>query len=178
VIFSFLLRLNYARFLTIFPPFLQEAAHPGEEVSEFSAWAMSHMGRASPSVSFDPAAPPEVYSDPNVYTKVQEYTSAVREIHGEDYNVRTEPIDAEAIMRLGGGKKHGRLWIADGAIDPSTVRNLDAIRARSTSSSQAIRPRPTPALQQVEALQVMDIVCSFLHTKITSRLLIYWSEIL
>jgi hypothetical protein len=119
-----------------------------------------------------------VYSDPNVYTKVQEYTSAVREIHGEDYNVRTEPIDAEAIMRLGGGKKHGRLWIADGAIDPSTVRNLDAIRARSTSSSQAIRPRPSPALQQVEALQVMDIVCSFLHTKITSRLLIYWSEIL
>ena len=72
----------------------------------------------SPSIQLPP---PEVYSDPKVYTKVQEYTSALREIHGEDYNVRTEPIDAEAIMRLGGGKKHGRLWIADGAIDPSTV---------------------------------------------------------
>ncbi|XP_066340381.1 uncharacterized protein [Miscanthus floridulus] len=79
-----------------------EAAHPGEEISEFSVWAMSHMGRASSSVSFDPAAPPQVYSDPNVYTKVQEYTSTVRGIYGEDYNVRTEPIDAEAIMRLGG----------------------------------------------------------------------------
>jgi hypothetical protein len=73
-----------------------------------------------------------------VYTKVQEYTSAVREIHGEDYNVCTEPIDAEAIMRLGGGKKHGRLWIANGTIDSSTVPSLDAIRAWSTSSSQPI----------------------------------------
>jgi hypothetical protein len=113
---------------------------------------MSHIGRSSSSVSFDPSLPPETYSDPNVYTKVQEYTSAVREIHGEDYDVRTEPIDAEAIMRLGGGKKHGRMWIADGAIDPSTVPNLDTIRARSTSSSQPIRPRPAPALQQVQEL--------------------------
>jgi hypothetical protein len=45
----------------------------------------------------------------------------------EDYDVRTEPIDAEAIMSLRGGKKHGRMWIADGAIDPSTVPNLDTI---------------------------------------------------
>ncbi|XP_066361606.1 uncharacterized protein [Miscanthus floridulus] len=56
-------------------------------------------------------------------------------------------------MRLGGGKKHGRLWIADGVIDSTTVPSLDAIRARSTSSSQPIRPRPSPALQQVQALQ-------------------------
>ena len=97
------------------------------------------MGRASSSVSFDPAAPPQVYSDPNVYTKVQEYTSSVREIYGEDYNVRTEPIDAETIMRLEGGKKHGRLWIAYGAIDSTTVPSLDAIQAWSTSSSQPIR---------------------------------------
>ena len=48
---------------------------------------------------------------------------------GEDYNVRTKLIDAETIMRLGGGKKHGRLWIADGAIDSTTVPSLDAIRA-------------------------------------------------
>ena len=103
-------------------------------------------------VSFDPAAPPQAYSDPNVYTKVQEYTSTIREIYGADYNMRTEPIDAEVIMRLGGGKKHGRLWIADGAIDSTTVPSLDAIRAQSTSSSQPIRTRPSPALQQVHAL--------------------------
>ena len=91
----------------------------------------------------------------------------VREIYGEDYNVRTEPIDAEAIMRLEGGKKHGRLWIADGAIDSTTVPSLDAIRAQSTSSSQPIRPRPSPALQQVQALQVIPIlliVRRYLHT--------------
>ena len=93
------------------------------------------MGRSSSLVSFDPAAPPEAYSDPNVYTKVQEYTSAVRKLHRDDYNVRTEPIDAETIMRLEGGKKHRRLWIADGAINSTTVPSLDVIRARSTSSS-------------------------------------------
>ena len=96
---------------------------------------MSHMGRPSSSISFNPATLPQVYSDPNVYTKVQEYTSSVREIYGEDYNVRTEPIDAETIMRLGGGKKHGRLWIADGAIDSTTVPSLDVLQAWSTSSS-------------------------------------------
>ena len=130
-------------------------------------WAMSHMGRASSSVSFDPAAPPKAYSDPNVYTKVQEYTSTVREIYGEYYNVRTEPIDAEAIMRLGGCKKHGRLWIANGAINSTIVPSLDAIRAWSTSSSQPIRPQPSPALQQVQALQVIHvllIVRRYLHT--------------
>jgi hypothetical protein len=81
--------------------------------------------------------------------------------------VRTEPIDAEAIMRLGGGKKHGRLWIADSAIDSSTVPSLDAIRAQSTSSSHPIRPRPSPALQRVEALEVtlvLLVVRRSLHT--------------
>ena len=104
-----------------------------------------------------------MYSDPNVYTKVQEYTSTVREIYGEDYNMRT----AEAVMRLGGGKKHGRLWIADDAIDSTTVPSLDAIRAWSMSSSQPIRPRPSPALQQVQALQVIPallVVRRYLHT--------------
>ncbi|XP_066380027.1 uncharacterized protein [Miscanthus floridulus] len=56
-------------------------------------------------------------------------------------------------MRLGGGKKHGRLWIADGAIDSTTVPSLDVLRARSTSSSQPIRPRPSPSLQRVDALE-------------------------
>jgi len=137
------------------------------EVLEFSTWAMSHMGRASSSISFDPSAPREVYSDPTVHTKVQEYTSKVREVHGEDYDVRTEPIDAETIMRLGGGKKHGRLWIADGAIDSTTVPSLDVLRAWSTSSSQPIRPWPTPSLQRVDALEVRPVllvVRSSLHT--------------
>jgi hypothetical protein len=66
-----------------------------------------------------------------------------------DYDMRTEPIDAEAIMRL---------WIADGAIDASTVPHLDVIRAWSTSSSQPIRPRPSPALQRVDELEVILVL--------------------
>jgi hypothetical protein len=41
--------------------------------------------------------------------------------------MRTEPVDALAIMRLRGSKKHGRLWIADSAIDSTTVPNLDVV---------------------------------------------------
>ena len=85
---------------------------------------MSHQTRVAGDVTWDPAAPPSAYSDPNVYTKVQEYTSAVQRRHGPEYDVRTEPIDAEAIMRLGGGRKHGRAWIANAAIDPTTVPTL------------------------------------------------------
>jgi hypothetical protein len=139
-------------------PFSQEATHLDEEVSEFSVWAMSHMGKVSSSVSFDPAAPLGAYFDPTMYGKVQEYTSAVWELHGPDYDVHTEPIDVEAIMRLGQGKKHGRLWIADGAIDSSIVLHLDVIRAWSTSSSQPIRPLPSPALQCVNELEVIPVL--------------------
>jgi hypothetical protein len=119
--------------------FSQETTHLGEEVSEFSVWAMSHMGRASSSVSFDLASPPEAYSDPTVYTKVQEYTSKVREIHGEDYDVRIEPIDVEAIMMLRGGKKHRRLWITDGVIDSTT-----ALSRCYPSTKHELQPAHTP----------------------------------
>jgi len=124
----------------------------------FTAWAMSHQTRVAGDVTWDPAAPREAYSDPNVYTKVQEYTSAVQQRHGPEYDVRTEPIDAEAIMRLGGGRKHGRTWIANAAIDPTTVPTLSQLRAQSTSSSQPIRSRPTPTLQRVDALEVIIVL--------------------
>jgi len=43
-----------------------------------------------------------------VYAKIHQYTSAVQERHGLEYDVCTEPLDAEVIMRLGGSRKHDR----------------------------------------------------------------------
>ncbi|XP_025799530.1 uncharacterized protein LOC112902226 [Panicum hallii] len=56
-------------------------------------------------------------------------------------------------MRVGGGKNHGRYWIADGAIDSSSTPTLSQIRARSTSASPGIRPRQDTSQYRIQALQ-------------------------
>ncbi|XP_025822745.1 uncharacterized protein LOC112898605 [Panicum hallii] len=56
-------------------------------------------------------------------------------------------------MRVGGGKHHGRYWLADGAIDSSSTPSLSQIRARSTSASPVIRPRQDTSQYRIQALQ-------------------------
>ena len=112
----------------------------------FTAWVASHQTAGQR--TWDAAAPREAYSDPNMY-------AAVRERHEPEYDVRTEPLDAEAVMRLGGGRKHDRAWIANAAIDPNTTRTLSQLRAQSTSSSQPIRARSTPTVSMLASLQVI-----------------------
>jgi hypothetical protein len=80
---------------------------------------------------------------------------AVRSLHGPDYNVSTEPLDTETIVRLGDGRKHGRLWIADGTDSLSYAPSLSDVRARSTARSLPIRSRPTPTLSRVDELEVI-----------------------
>lgn len=77
-----------------------------------------------------------------------------RELRGPDFDPFTEPIDGEAVMRAGGGKKNGRYLIADSLLDTATTPTLAEIRARSTQSSPAIRTRPSAVETQLEALKV------------------------
>jgi hypothetical protein len=53
-----------------------------------------------------------------------------------------------------GGKRHGRYWIADGAIDSSSTPTLSQVRARSTGSSPAIRPRHDSSQHRIQQLEV------------------------
>jgi hypothetical protein len=99
---------------------------------------------------------PEAYSNPTVHNRLSEYTSMVREIHGVECDPTTEDLDGEVVMRIGGGKKHGRYWIADGAIDSSSTPTLSQIRARSTSASPAIRTRLDTSQLHIETLQVIS----------------------
>jgi hypothetical protein len=126
-------------------------------MSEFGAWAMSHMGRVSSDVSFNPDAPPEAYTDPTVHTKVRDYTEAVRTLHGSDYDLSSESLHTEVIVRLGLGKKHGRLWIVDDAVSLTSAPSLSEVRAQSMSSSLPICPRPIPTLSRVDALEVIPV---------------------
>jgi hypothetical protein len=66
-------------------------------------------------------------------------------------------------MRVRGGKIHGRYRIADGAIDSSSTPTMSQVRARSTSSSPAIRPQQDSSHNQIQQLQVSaSVTCHFL----------------
>jgi hypothetical protein len=98
---------------------------------------MAHKGKTMSDVTYNPDYGPEMYSNLVVYSCLHEYTAMAQEVHGPDYDPRTEDIDRDAPMRVGGGKRHGRYWIADEAIDSSSTPTLSQVRARSTSSSKA-----------------------------------------
>ena len=119
---------------------------------------MSHKGKATSDVSFNPDDPPEAYSNPSIHTRVSDYTSTARSVHGPGFDPCTENIDAELVMRLGGGKKHGRLWIGDGVIDSASVPSLSQVRAQSTGGSSAIRQRPPGSQHRVAALEVIPVL--------------------
>ena len=86
----------------------QSESHSGQSCNDFTAYAMSHMGRATSDVAYNPAAPPEAYTNPSIPARLNAYTDVGRALHGETWDPATAPLSGEAIMRAGGGKKHGR----------------------------------------------------------------------
>jgi hypothetical protein len=115
---------------------------------------MAHKGKATSDVTYNPDDGPEAYSNPAIYSRLNEYTTMAQEVHGLDYDSRTEDIDGDVLMRVGGGKRHGWYWIVDWAIDSSSTPTLTQMRARSTSASPAIRPRQDSSHPRIQQLQV------------------------
>jgi hypothetical protein len=155
-------------FLTISLVFLQSASHGGQPCSIFSAYAIAHKGKATSDVTYNPDDGPEAYSNPTVYSRLHEYTAMAHDVHGLGYDPRTEDIDGDVLMRVGGGKRHVCYCITDGAIDSSSTPTLFQVRARRTSSSPAIRPRQDISHHQKQQLQVSaSVTChssSFIHS--------------
>jgi hypothetical protein len=69
---------------------------------------MAHKGKATSDVTYNPDDGPEAYTNPVVYSRLHDYTAMAQEVHGPDYDPSTEPIDPDVLMRVGGGKRHGR----------------------------------------------------------------------
>ena len=90
----------------------------------FMAYAMAHKGKATSDVSYNPDYPPEAYTNSTIYDHINEYISATRSIHGNDYNPSSQDFDPEVVMRIGGGKKHGRYYLGDGIIDATSTPSL------------------------------------------------------
>ena len=85
---------------------------------------MAHKGKATFDIDYKPEDGPEAYSNATVHNRLSEYTLMAREVHGPQYDPSTEDLDGEVIMRVGGGKKHGRYWIGDDAIDSAATPSL------------------------------------------------------
>jgi len=47
-------------------------SHEEQECNDFQAYCMAHKGRATSDVSYNPADPPEAYSNPSVHTRITE----------------------------------------------------------------------------------------------------------
>ena len=146
------------------PPFmnlhafvLQSAKNDGQPCSQFKAYALAHKSKAEHGVAYDPNDPASAYTNENVKARLDGYTSMAKEIHGQDFDPSEHDIDGEVVMMAGGGKKHGRFWIGDGTLDTASTPSLSQLRARSTSSGPAIRPRPEPTRIAMTELQVSSI---------------------
>ena len=88
---------------------------------------MAHKGKATSDVDYNSKDEPEAHNNATIHNRLSEYTSMAREVHGSEYDLSTEELDGEVVMRVGGGKKHGRYWIGDGAINSAATPSLSQI---------------------------------------------------
>jgi hypothetical protein len=126
------------------------------------------MGKATFGVDYSLDASASKYTNMTIHNRLSEYTSMARSVHGPNYDPSTEDLDPEIVIRVGGGKKHGRFWIGDGVLDTASTPTLSQIRVASTSARPAIHPRLSASQHVVSALQVsiplLLIAHSLLHT--------------
>jgi hypothetical protein len=126
-------------------------------INEFTGYVVSHQGKATdPDNVYDPAKGADVFTNPNAYEKVVQYTEAVRRRHGDAYDLTSEPLDTDVLMRTGGGKQHDRYFLAHSVIDPATVPTLREVRRsdNTTSSDVPIQPRRPSSMQMMATVQV------------------------
>jgi hypothetical protein len=69
---------------------------------------LAHKGKATSDVDYNPKDPPSAYTNETVHSRLSEYTSMARIVHGPEYDPTIQDLDGEVLMRGGGGKKHGR----------------------------------------------------------------------
>ncbi|TVU30491.1 hypothetical protein EJB05_22118 [Eragrostis curvula] len=93
------------------------------------------QGKAESEVSFNPEDPPSAYNNATVHSRISQYTAAARQVHGEDWDPSTDDLDGELVMRVGGGKKHGRYGLA-------TAHSTPASTPTSRRSEQGARTQP------------------------------------
>ena len=90
---------------------------------------------------------------PNAELKDTEYRKFFATTH-PGTNPDTEPFDPEVAMCEGGGRKNGRLWMCDSAVDPKTVRSMREIRRDNSISSSSIQSCPIASSRAIDKIRV------------------------
>ena len=78
LISSFFLKLYFELLLIILLISWQSESHPNQSCNDFTAYTMSHMDRATSDVAYNPAAPPEAYTNPSIHARINAYTEVGR----------------------------------------------------------------------------------------------------
>ncbi|KAK1613692.1 hypothetical protein QYE76_019209 [Lolium multiflorum] len=87
-------------------------------------------------------------------TQCTAYVSKYKQKHGETSQPEAEDFDVEVAVLAGEGMKHGRLWLGDGCVDPTTVPTLRQIRRGRQSGQPQVETRPRASDLAVERLRV------------------------
>jgi hypothetical protein len=104
---------------------------------------MAHKGKATSNVTYNSDDRLEAYNNPAIYICLHDYTVMAHEVHGPDYDPRTEEIDPDVLMRVGGGKRHVWYWIANGQ---STRRPFHSVSG--ASKEHELEPSHTTSIGQ------------------------------
>jgi hypothetical protein len=147
----------------------QTEMHGGQQINEWMGYALAHKGRATvESTVYDSAEGPKAYTNVNVYNKLARYTAAALERHGSTFDPTIDPLDTDLVMRVRGGKQHGWYFIANSAIEPSSIQMLSQIQRGGTRSGPEIPivPRQSSSSQMMTTLQVsaVSFVVHSFHT--------------
>ncbi|CAO2141390.1 unnamed protein product [Urochloa humidicola] len=82
-------------------------AHGGLQIGPITAFDLSHKGKVTSDVTFNPEDGPEAYTNPLVHTRLSQYSEMARQVNEPEWDPTTAKIDGDILMRVGGGKQHG-----------------------------------------------------------------------
>jgi hypothetical protein len=63
---------------------------------------MAYKGKETSNITYNLEDGPEAYNNPDVHRRLSEYTAMTKEVQGLDYVPRTEDINRDVLMRVGG----------------------------------------------------------------------------
>jgi hypothetical protein len=71
---------------------------------------MAHKGKVTSDVTYNPDDGPVAYNNPAIYNRLHDYTAMAQEVHGPEYDPRTEQIDPDVLMRVG-RRNRQKTWV-------------------------------------------------------------------
>jgi hypothetical protein len=96
-------------------------------------------------------------------TRSKNYTSKFKQRNGEDADPLTSRLDVEAVMLAGEGKRNGRLYIADGSVNPSYIPHLRQLRRGLKPGDPGVERRVPLSVAAVDEIRVCSSANPIFH---------------